>query len=55
MSPDNDAVASLSITLTDEEVERLEASYTPRHDFQGVSDPKEIVRISAQIGIKPAS
>ncbi len=51
----DDAVASLSITLTDEEVERLEMPYTPRHDFQGVSDPKEIARISARIGIKPAS
>jgi aryl-alcohol dehydrogenase-like predicted oxidoreductase len=51
----DDAVASLSIDLTDEEVARLEAPYTPRLDFQGVSDPKELARISARIGIKPAS
>jgi aryl-alcohol dehydrogenase-like predicted oxidoreductase len=35
----DDAIAALSITLTDEEVARLEAPYTPRLDYQGVSDP----------------
>jgi aryl-alcohol dehydrogenase-like predicted oxidoreductase len=50
----DDAVASLSIELTDDEAAKLEARYTPRHDFQGVSDPKELARISACIGIKPA-
>jgi aryl-alcohol dehydrogenase-like predicted oxidoreductase len=50
----NDAIAALSITLTDEEASRLETPYTPRHDFQGVSDPAELARISAQIGIRPA-
>lgn len=34
----DDAVASLQIELSEEELERLEAPYTPRHDFQGVTD-----------------
>ena len=33
-----DAVASLEIELTDDEVVRLEAPYAPRYDFQAVSD-----------------
>jgi 1-deoxyxylulose-5-phosphate synthase len=49
----DDAVASLSIDLTDEEAEQLEKHYTPRRDFQGISDDKVLARISAQIGIKP--
>ena len=49
-----DAVASLDIELTDDEVSALEAPYTPRHDFQGISDDAELARISARIGIKPA-
>jgi len=51
----DDAVVSLAISLTDEEAARLEAPYTPRYDIQGVSDPREFARISAQIGIRPAS
>jgi 1-deoxyxylulose-5-phosphate synthase len=51
----DDAVASLAIDLTDEEVTRLEQPYTPRHDFQGISDDAELARISARIGIKPAA
>lgn len=35
----DDAVAALSITLTNEEAARLEAPYTPRRDGQGASDP----------------
>jgi aryl-alcohol dehydrogenase-like predicted oxidoreductase len=35
----DDAVAALSITLSDDETARLEAPYTPRRDTQGVSDP----------------
>jgi aryl-alcohol dehydrogenase-like predicted oxidoreductase len=50
-----DAVASLDVDLTGEEVAALEAPYTPRHDFQGVSDDAELARISARIGIKPAA
>jgi aryl-alcohol dehydrogenase-like predicted oxidoreductase len=50
-----DAVASLDIELTDDEVARLEAPYTPRHDFQGISDDAELARISAKLGIRPAA
>jgi aryl-alcohol dehydrogenase-like predicted oxidoreductase len=49
-----DAVASLEIDLTDDEVTALERPYTPRHDWQGISDPAELARISKQFGIKPA-
>jgi len=49
----DDAVASLGIELTDDEVAALEAPYTPRYDFQGISDDAELARISARIGIKP--
>ncbi len=51
----DDAVASLAIELTDDEVARLEAPYTPRRDFQGISDAAELARISARIGIRPAA
>ncbi|MGA0568594.1 aldo/keto reductase [Rathayibacter sp. KR2-224] len=34
----DDAIASLEVALTDDEVTSLIAPYTPRHDFQGVSD-----------------
>lgn len=50
----DDAIASLAIDLTDDEAARLEQPYTPRCDFQGISDPAELARISAKIGIKPA-
>ena len=49
-----DAVASLEIQLTDEEAAALEAPYTPRRDFQGVSDDAELARLAAKFGIKPA-
>ncbi len=51
----DDAVAALSIKLTDDEAARLEAPYTPRHDFQGVSDPAVLARISASIGMRPSA
>ena len=51
----DDAVASLDIDLTDDEITALESPYTPRHDFQGISDDRELARISARIGIKPAA
>jgi 1-deoxyxylulose-5-phosphate synthase len=47
----DDAVASLAIDLTEEEVTRLEQPYTPRYDFQGVSNDADLARI----GIKPAA
>jgi aryl-alcohol dehydrogenase-like predicted oxidoreductase len=50
----DEAIAALEIVLTDEEAARLEAPYTPRHDFQGVSDPKALARIAAQVGVKVA-
>jgi aryl-alcohol dehydrogenase-like predicted oxidoreductase len=44
-----DAVASLELTLTSDEIARLERPYTPRYDFQGVSDEAEMQRIRDQI------
>jgi len=35
-------------------VARLEAPYTPRYDFQGVSDDAELARIAARLGIRSA-
>jgi 1-deoxyxylulose-5-phosphate synthase len=51
----DDAIASLEIQLTDEEVGSLERPYTPRYDYQGVSDDAVLARISVRIGIKPAT
>jgi len=52
----DDAIASLSITLTDDEVARLEAPYTPRRDSQGVSDPTVLARAAeAATGFKTAA
>jgi 1-deoxyxylulose-5-phosphate synthase len=50
----DDAVASLDIELTDDEVARLEAPYTPRADYQGSADDAQIRRMSAMLGIEPA-
>ena len=50
-----DAVASLDIELTADEIAELEAPYTPRYDFQGDSDDAELARISARLGIRPAA
>jgi 1-deoxyxylulose-5-phosphate synthase len=44
-----DALSSLDIELTADEVTRLEAPYTPRNDFQGVSDPARLAAISKQL------
>jgi aryl-alcohol dehydrogenase-like predicted oxidoreductase len=41
----DDAVASLDIALSDEEIFALEAPYTPRYDFQGISDDAELQAI----------
>jgi hypothetical protein len=52
----DDAVGALSIALTDDEVARLESSYTPRMDYQGVSDPAALARaVEAATGFKVAS
>jgi aryl-alcohol dehydrogenase-like predicted oxidoreductase len=45
----DDAVASLKLELSPEEIERLEAPYTPRADFQGISDDRELAAIAARI------
>jgi len=45
----NDAVASLEIELTEEEIRTLEAPYTPRYDWQGVSDEAELDAIRKRV------
>ncbi len=45
----DDAVASLDIVLTAEELAALERPYTPRHDFQGISDEAELEKLRSQI------
>ncbi len=49
----DDAVASLSVDLTDEEAKRLEAPYTPRRDHQAVSTPALLAKAAeAATGFK---
>ena len=45
----DEAVASLSLELTDDEVSALEAPYTPRDDWQGISDEAEMDAIRSRI------
>jgi aryl-alcohol dehydrogenase-like predicted oxidoreductase len=45
----DEAVASLEISLTAEELAALERPYTPRYDFQVVSDEAALKRIREQI------
>ncbi len=45
----DDAVASPGIALTAGELAALERPYTPRHDFQGVSDEAELEKLRNQI------
>jgi aryl-alcohol dehydrogenase-like predicted oxidoreductase len=45
----DDAVASLEVVLTDEEARALIAPYTPRYDWQGISDEAELNAIRARI------
>jgi aryl-alcohol dehydrogenase-like predicted oxidoreductase len=45
----DDAVASLDLELTAEEVAALEAPYTPRLDIQVISDDAEMARIMAAV------
>ena len=45
----DDAVASLEIELTDTDVQALEAHYTPRYDFQGISDERELQSIRDRV------
>jgi aryl-alcohol dehydrogenase-like predicted oxidoreductase len=45
----DDAVASLGLQLTDDELGALERPYTPRYDFQGISDEAEMQKIRDRI------
>ncbi len=45
----DDAVASLSLELNNDEIAALERPYTPRYDFQGMSDEDEMQKIRDQI------
>ncbi|HTK64136.1 MAG TPA: aldo/keto reductase [Pseudonocardia sp.] len=45
----DDAIASLDVVLSADEVDALQTPYTPRHDFQGVSDEAELDAIRARI------
>ncbi|EWM18542.1 aldo/keto reductase [Kutzneria sp. 744] len=45
----DEAVASLDVVLTAEEIAQLERPYTPRYDFQGISSDAELQRIAARI------
>jgi hypothetical protein len=42
-------VASLDVELTDDQVRTLEAPYTPRYDWQGVSDEAELEAIRKRV------
>lgn len=44
-----DAVASLDLVLTDDDVRALEAPYTPRYDWQGMSDEAALDAIRARV------
>jgi aryl-alcohol dehydrogenase-like predicted oxidoreductase len=45
----DEAIASLDVALTDDEVSALQTPYTPRYDWQGVSDEAEMEAIRQQI------
>jgi aryl-alcohol dehydrogenase-like predicted oxidoreductase len=45
----DEAVASLDVELTDDDVRALEAPYTPRYDWQGISDEAELDAIRKRI------
>ena len=52
----DDALAALSLALTDDEAARLEAPYTPRRDDQGVSDPTMLAHATeAATGFKASA
>ena len=52
----DDAIESLSIALTGDEVARVEAPYTPRLDHQGVSHPAALARaVEAATGFKASA
>jgi aryl-alcohol dehydrogenase-like predicted oxidoreductase len=45
----DDAVASLDIVLTTDEIASVEQPYSPRYDFQGISDDAELDKIRSRI------
>lgn len=45
----DDAVASLDVELGEDDVHALESPYTPRHDWQGVSDEAELEAIRRRV------
>ncbi|SFK64786.1 aldo/keto reductase [Amycolatopsis sacchari] len=45
----DEAVASLDVQLTDEDLRALNAPYTPRYDWQGVSDEATLAAIRARV------
>ncbi|GGL98510.1 aldo/keto reductase [Nakamurella endophytica] len=45
----DDAVAAVDLVLTDDEVRALEAPYTPRYDWQGISDEAELEAIRRRV------
>ncbi|WP_432877304.1 aldo/keto reductase [Kribbella sp. CA-245084] len=45
----DEAVASLDVELTDDDVRALEAPYTPRYDWQGISDEAEMEAIRKRV------
>lgn len=45
----DDAIASLDVDLTDDELCALTAPYTPRYDWQGVSDEATMEAIRARV------
>jgi aryl-alcohol dehydrogenase-like predicted oxidoreductase len=45
----DEAVASLDVEVTDDDIRALEGPYTPRHDWQGVSDEAELEAIRRRI------
>ena len=45
----DDAAASLDIELSDAEIRALEAPYTPRNDFQGISDDADLQAVMARL------
>jgi 1-deoxyxylulose-5-phosphate synthase len=45
----DDAIASLEVDLSEAEMQMLEAPYTPRYDFQGISDDAQLQAVIAQI------
>lgn len=52
----DDAMAALSITLTDDEAARQEAHYTPRRGLPGASDPAVLQRAAeSATGIKASA